>query len=103
MDQHITCSWNGRLGRDYPVMCADYAMKYCLLHTPGWTRFNRYDKNQKMFQRMINQAKMESFRRELFWKFGVLVPRTHAQAAQINPNNNNTVWQDAEATEMRQM
>jgi hypothetical protein len=52
---------------------------------------------------MINQAKMKSYRRYHFWKFGVLVPRTHAQAVEIDLKIKNTAWQDAEASEMRQM
>ena len=52
---------------------------------------------------MINQAKLKSYRRDPFWKFGALVPRTHAQAVEIDQKNGNTLWQDAEATEMRQL
>ena len=52
---------------------------------------------------MINQAKLRSYRREPFWKFGVLVPRTHSQEMEIDMNNGNTKWQDAEETEMSQL
>ena len=52
---------------------------------------------------MINQAKLRSYRCEPFWKFGVLVPRTHAQALELDKKNGNTKWQDAEATEMEQL
>jgi hypothetical protein len=52
---------------------------------------------------MINQAKLRSYRREPFWKFGVLVPRTHSQAMEIDMKNGNTKWQDAEETEMSQL
>jgi hypothetical protein len=91
------------IGSDDPVTCAEYAIKNDLLETPGWKRFKRYAKNQKKMNRMINQAKLASYRREPFWKFGVLVPRTHAQAFDIDQKNGNTLWQDAEATEMRQL
>jgi hypothetical protein len=30
------------------------------------------------------------------WKFGVLVPRTHAQAVELDKKNGNTYWQDEE-------
>jgi hypothetical protein len=33
----------------------------------------------------------------------VLVPRSHLQALDIDKNNGNTKWQDAEATKMRQL
>jgi hypothetical protein len=91
------------IASDDPVTCAEYAMKHGLLDTDGWKRFRRYAKNQKKMQRMINQAKLQSYRRDPFWKFGVLVPRTHKQAVEIDEKNGNTCWQDAEATEMRQL
>jgi hypothetical protein len=49
---------------------------------------------------MVNQAKLLSNRRDPFWKFGVLVPQTHAQAMELDKQNNNTRWQAAETTEM---
>ena len=52
---------------------------------------------------MINQAKLKSYRRDTFWKFGVMVPRTHAQVLELDKKNGNTKWQDAEATEMSQL
>ena len=91
------------IASDAPATCAEYAMKHSLLDTPGWKRFNRYAKNLKKLQRMINQAKLQSYRREPFWKFGVLVPRTHAQAVEIDKKNGNTLWHDAVTTEMRQL
>jgi hypothetical protein len=75
-------------------------MKHNLLYTPGWKRFNWYSNNQKKLQRMINQAMMKSYRKEPFWKIGVLVPRTHAKDVE---KKNNTAWQDSEATEMKQV
>ena len=91
------------IASDDPVTCAEYAMKNNLLDTPGWKRFRRYAKNEKKLKRMISQAKLKSYRREPFWKFGVLVPRTHKQALEIDKKNGNTKWQDAEATEMQQL
>ena len=88
---------------DDPVTCAVYALKSNLLDQTGWKRFRRYAKNEKKMQRMINQAKLRSYRRDPFWKFGVLVPRTHSQAIEIDEKNGNTKWQDAEATEMQQL
>jgi hypothetical protein len=52
---------------------------------------------------MINQAKLKTYRREPFWKFGVLVPRNHAQAVELDIANGNTKWQDAEVTERGQL
>jgi hypothetical protein len=48
---------------------------------------------------MINQAKLKTYRREPFWKFGVLVLQNHEQAVELDIANGNTKWQDAEVTE----
>jgi hypothetical protein len=52
---------------------------------------------------MINQAKLTSYRRNPFWKFGGLVPRNHAQAMELDKQNGNSKWQDAEATKKSQL
>jgi hypothetical protein len=52
---------------------------------------------------MINQAKLKKYQREPFWKFGVIVPRNHAQAVELDKKNGNTKWQDAEGIEMSQI
>jgi len=91
------------IASDDPVTCAEYARTHDLLDTPGWKRFRRLAKNEKKIKRMINQAKLKSYRRDTFWKFGVMVPRTHAQVLELDKQNGNTKWQDAEATEMKQL
>jgi hypothetical protein len=60
-------------------------------------------KNKKMVERMVNQAKLRSYRCDPFWKFGVLVPHTHNQALKIDQANGNHLWQDSEAREMKQL
>jgi hypothetical protein len=91
------------IASDDPVTCAEYAMKHGLLDTPGWKRFRRYAKDEKKLRLKISQAKHRSYRREPFWKFGVLVPRTHEQAMELDKKNGNTKWQDAEAIERQQL
>jgi hypothetical protein len=71
--------------------------------TPGWNRFRHIYKNPKKVECMVNQAKLKSYRREPFWKFGVMVPRTHNQAVEIYQANSNRLWQESEATEMKQL
>jgi hypothetical protein len=46
---------------------------------------------------------MKHFRRDPFWKFGILVPRTHLQALELDKSNRNIKWYEAEETEMKQM
>jgi hypothetical protein len=52
---------------------------------------------------MVNQAKLQSYQRDPFWKFIFFVPRNHAQAIELDKQNNNTRRQEAEATKMRQL
>jgi hypothetical protein len=91
------------IASDDPVTCAEYSKEKNLLDLPGWKQFRRLAKSEKQLKRMINQAKLKSYRRDPFWKFGVLVPRNHAQVMELDIVNGNTKWQDAEATEMSQL
>jgi hypothetical protein len=78
------------IATDDPVTCAEYGQKNNLLNTDGWKQFWRIANIEKKLQRMINQAKLESYRRNPFWKFGILVPRNNAQAVALNKANGNT-------------
>jgi hypothetical protein len=92
------------IASDDPVTCAEYAKRNNLLDTAGWKRFRRLVQcDTNMQHRLINQANSRSYRREPFWKFGVLVARAHTQAMELDKRYCNTRWQDAEATEMRQL
>jgi hypothetical protein len=64
---------------------------------------SRLAKSKKKLKRMVNHAKPKAYRREPFWHFGVLVPRTHAQAIELDKANGNTKLHDAEVTERRQL
>ena len=91
------------IGADCPVVCADYAQRNGLLDSPGWRRFRNIAKNKKKMTRMINQAKLQSFRRTPVYQFGFKVPRTPQEAIAIDKENGNTRWQDAMALEMSQL
>ena len=91
------------IAKDDPVTCAEYAQRNGLLDIPGWKRFKRLAKNEKKITRLVNQAKLKSYRRDPFWKFGFLVPRNHSQAVELDEKNGNTKWQDSEAVEMLQL
>jgi hypothetical protein len=91
------------IASDDPISCAEYALKHNLLDEPGCKRFRHYTRNKIKFGRIINQYKASSYRREPFWKFGVLVPQTHKQAKDLYLKNNNKKWQDYEETEMHQL
>jgi hypothetical protein len=81
----------------------EYALKHNLLDEPGWKLFRHYTRNKNKLGRIVNQTKVSSYRREPFWRFGVLVSRTHKLAIELDIKNNNKRWQDAEATEMNQL
>jgi hypothetical protein len=72
------------IASDDPITCADYALKQNLLDEPGWKRFRHYTRNKNKFGRIVNQNKNSSYRRESFWKFGVLIPGAHKQAMDID-------------------
>ena len=91
------------IGADCPVVCAEYAERNGLLEAPGWKRFRNIAKNKKKMRRMLNQAKLQSFRRTPVYQFGFKVPRTPQEAIAIDKENGNTRWQDAMALEMSQL
>jgi hypothetical protein len=52
---------------------------------------------------MVNQAELQRYQRDPFWKFGVLVPQTHAHAIDLDKQTSNISWKKMEATEMGQL
>jgi hypothetical protein len=52
---------------------------------------------------MANTSKLPSYQCYPYWKFSVCLPKTHAQAIELDKKNNNTRWQEAEATKMGQL
>jgi len=91
------------IAADSPVVCAIYAQRNGLLDLPGWKRFKAIAKNQRKMTRMLNQAKLASFRREPQYQYGYRVPRTVKEAILFDQENGNTYWQDAIALEMAQL
>ena len=91
------------IAADNPMVCALYAKKVGLLDTPGWKRFKSIAKDEKKLTRMLNQAKLKSFRREPTYQFGHKIPRSTPEAIRFDEENKNTFWQDAMALEMAQL
>ena len=75
--------------KDDPVMCAIYARDHGLLDKPGWKRFKGISKREKKMLRLINQAKLRSYRITPKYKFGYIVPRDYAHAEQLDIINKN--------------
>ncbi len=91
------------MGQDCPVACAQYAKENGLLDTPGWKRFRRLAKRDKVLTRMLNQAKLKSFRNSPTYKYGFKVPKTVQQAYEIDKENGNTLWQESIQLERDQL
>ena len=88
---------------DCPVICAIYAKRNGLLDQPGWRRFKNLAKREKKLLRMVNQAKLNSFRNAPVYNFGYRVPRSPKEALQLDEENQNTMWSDAMTLEMEQL
>ena len=84
-----------------PISCAFYGKEHNLLGLNGWKRFRRLAKRQKIFTRMVNQAKLQSFRNREVWKFGIQVPQSADQARELDKKYGFTKWADAENLEIK--
>lgn len=73
-----------------------------LLDTPGCKRYCWYAKHDMKVQRIISQAKLSGIGFEPFWRFGVLLTRTHSQPMERENKNGNTKRQDDDTTAMSQ-
>jgi len=60
-------------------------------------------KTQKKLIRMANKAKLHSFRSKPICMYSFQVPRNHTEALELNQVNGNTMWIDAETTELKQI
>ncbi|MGL5917965.1 MAG: reverse transcriptase domain-containing protein, partial [Cetobacterium sp.] len=85
------------------AVCGLYAREKGLLEEPGWKQFKRHAKRTKTLTRMVNQAKLHSYRTAPFYQHGYLVPRNHEQAMELDRQNGNTKWQDSEYVELSQI
>ena len=85
---------------DDPVSCAIYAKENGLLETEGWKRFKGIAKREKKFFRIVNQAKLRSYRRAPRYKYGYEVPKNYEDAVRLDKLAKNTKWQDATKLEM---
>jgi hypothetical protein len=88
------------IAADDPVTCAIYAHDKELLDLPGWKRFKSLAKRKKKMFRMINQAKLRSFRTSPKFKYGYEVPRDYNHAMELDKRNGNAKWADATCLEM---
>jgi len=89
--------------RSDPVTLAKYADEKNLLDVSGWKRFRRYVKNKKKLNRMVKQVQLYTLRTATRIKFGIKIPRDHAEAMAFDKANGNSLWADAEKLELDQL
>ena len=85
------------------MTCAIYGKEHNLLEQDGWKCFARLARRQKKLLRLAHQAKLQSFRCRPTFKFGIQIPRSHAQALELDKENGNHLWRDAEERELNQI
>jgi hypothetical protein len=88
---------------DDPVTCAIYAKDNNLLELDRWKQFKGITKHEQKFNRMVNQAKLRSYRSARRYKHAYEVPRDYMHAKQLDTRNGNMLWCDAVALEMSQL
>ena len=88
---------------DAKLCCAVHARKNNLLEKPGWKQFKKLAKREKKLIRLVNQAKLTSFRLTPVHMHGYLVPRNYQQALELDKQNGNTKWADATQLELHQV
>jgi hypothetical protein len=84
------------------VSCALYAKENKILDQPGWKRFKNIAKQEKLFTRIVNQAKLRLFNTSTKYKYGYEVPRNYNHAMILDEKNGNNLWTDAVALELQQ-
>jgi hypothetical protein len=91
------------LAADDPVSCALYARDNDLLDRDGWKRFKGIAKRQQKLTRLINQAKLRSYRTAPRYKYGYEIPRDYRHAQQLDERCGNNQWQEATTLELQQL
>jgi len=93
------------VGQKWQITVAVCARDNRLLDKPGWKLpgLKKIAKTQKKPICMANKAELHSFRSKPVHMHGFQVPRKHAEALELDRVNGNTMWTDAEMTELKQI
>ena len=85
----------------YPIECAEYAVSQSLQHDPAFNFWvNHVLKKREAIIKSVQQRKTTKYLKR-HDKFGIAVPKTVKEAYELDKLNNNTLWADAIAIEMR--
>ena len=90
------------IAKDDPITCAIYAKNNNLLQQTGWKRFKRILSREREFNCMINKVKIHKEDKDNY-QFGVLIPRNHNHAMELDMKAGNNKWYNAEQTELKQI
>jgi len=88
------------ISKSDPVTIAIFAKENNLLEFDGWKKFARLANRQKKLLRMANQAKLQSFCTAPTYHFGILIPRNHKHAMELDQLHGNNLWRESEVTEL---
>ena len=91
------------MAADDPMTVVAYAKDKGFLDKPGWKRFRRFAKNQKVFIRMLRQVNAARHKNVAKYKFGVRVPKSYAEALEIDRINGDRGWHEATMKELNQI
>ena len=89
--------------KDDPITLAKYGLDNDLLDRDGWKRLKRTVQREKLFKRMLKQAKLRHDRNTPIFMFGVQVPRSAEQAYDMDKKNGDKVWTAAMTAEITQL
>jgi hypothetical protein len=88
---------------DDPVLCAIYARDHNLLQLEGWKLFAHIAQHEKKMLRMVNQAKLRSYRQGPKYQYGFQVPHDYAEAMRFDQWNGNDHWKESVKIELAQI
>jgi Reverse transcriptase (RNA-dependent DNA polymerase) len=91
------------IARDDPIMCAIYARDNNLLELEGRRQFKGIANRELKFRRLVNQAKLRSYRLAPRYKYGYEVRRDYKYAMELNIRNGNKLWREATDLELTQL
>jgi hypothetical protein len=78
------------IAKDNPVTCAIYAKDHELLNKTGWKQFKAIAKRHKsVYSRMVNHAKLRSFKHAPNFNYGSEVSKTFDKAVCLDETNGN--------------
>lgn len=90
------------IGKDAPIIVAQYARQHNLYELPGWKRFKYLaTRSNKIFIRMLRQVHLQRQNNAIKYQYGYRVPRSEYEALELDKSAGNTKWYDAMKLELK--